>query len=117
MKARLLGFGRLEIAGEVYERDVVIDGGRIRKRRKGPSKPLRDRYGHTPLTAAEDLPWGGRRLIVGTGAMGSLPIDPVVGEEARRRGVELVAMPTAEACALLAESDPSDVHAVLHVTC
>jgi hypothetical protein len=117
MQARLLGFGRLEIEGEVYERDVVIDGGKIRKRRKGPSKPLRDHYGHTPLTAAEDLPWGGHRLIVGTGAMGSLPIDPDVSEEARRRRVELVAMPTAEACELLADVDSSEVFAVLHTTC
>ena len=101
----------------MYEHDVVIDGGRIRKRKKGPSKSLRDRYGHTPLTAAEDLPWGGDRLIVGTGAMGSLPIDPGLLEEARRRGIEVVAVPTAEACTLLADLAPDDVYAVLHVTC
>ena len=48
----------------------------MRKRSKKPSKPYRDRFGHTPLSADEELPWGERRLIIGTGAYGSLPIMP-----------------------------------------
>jgi hypothetical protein len=40
-----------------------------------------------------------------------------VHDEAKRRGVELVVMPTAEACALLRGLDPTDVNAILHVTC
>ncbi len=117
MQARLVAFGELELEGERYRRDVVIDGGRVRERKKGPSRPLRDRYGHTPLTAAERIPWGGRTLIVGTGADGALPIAPDVLAEARRRGVELRALPTADACRLLAALEPREVHAVLHVTC
>jgi hypothetical protein len=117
MKARLVAFGQVEIEGERYDRDLVIDGGRIGKRHKGPSKPLRGRFGHTPLTAAEEIPWGGRRLIVGTGANGRLPISPDVYAEAKRRGVEIEAMPTREACKLLAELDSKDVYAILHVTC
>jgi hypothetical protein len=35
MKAELVEFGRLEIEGERYNKDVVIEGGRIRKRDKG----------------------------------------------------------------------------------
>lgn len=38
-------------------------------------------------------------------------------EEGARRGIEVVACPTAEACALLEASDPTAVAAVLHVTC
>ena len=117
MQARLVAFGELELEGERYTRDVVVDRGRVRPRRKGPSKPLRDRYGHTPLTAAEQIPWGGTMLIVGTGADGALPIAPDVLAEARRRGVEVRALPTADACRLLAGLDAGDVHAVLHVTC
>ena len=40
----------------------------MRKRKKKPSKPYRDEFGHTPLSADEELPWGGGRLIIGTGA-------------------------------------------------
>ena len=38
MKAKLVAFGEIQIEGERYGRDVVIDGGRIIRRRKGPSK-------------------------------------------------------------------------------
>jgi hypothetical protein len=119
MRARLVGFGEIEIEGRTYGHDVVVDRGAVAKRRKGPSKAMRDAYGHTPLTAAEEIPWGprGSRLIVGTGMDGMLPIDPGVADEAARRGVDVVALPTEEACALLADVPARDVRAVLHVTC
>ena len=117
MKAELIAFGEIQIDGERYARDVVIDEGRVRRRRKGPSKALRDQFGHTPLSVAEAIPWGGDRLIIGTGADGRLPIAPDGHAEAERRGVVIAAMPTAEACRLIAEMKSRDVHAVLHVTC
>ncbi len=117
MKAKVIGFGEVEVDGERFTRDIVIDGGRIRRRDKGPSKELRGRFGHTPLSAAEDIPWGGRTLIVGTGVDGALPIADDVIAEARRRGVEIEAIPTPEACRRLAELKRSEVYAVLHVTC
>jgi hypothetical protein len=109
-------FGSIQIDGKRHDYDVVIDGGRIRKRKKRPSKPLRGEYGHTPLSAAEEIPWGSHRLVIGTGAMGALPIDPQVTREAARRGVELIVLPTADAIALL-EENAKDTNAVLHVTC
>ncbi len=117
MQVRLLRFGAIEVEGQEYENDIVIESGLVRRRKKKPSKPYRDEFGHTPLSADEDLPWGGGRLIIGTGAHGSLPIMPQVLEEARRRGVELTAIPTEEACRLIESLDRADVHAVLHVTC
>lgn len=117
MQARLLSFGLIEVEGTRYDHDVVIARGRVGKRHKGPSKALRDAYGHTPLTAAETIPWGGTRLIIGTGHDGQLPIAPDVHEEARRRGVKVVALPTAEACELLAGIEAKDIRAILHVTC
>lgn len=117
MDVRLARFGSIKVDGLEYEHDVVIDRGKVRKRKKGPSKAYRSEFGHTPLSAAEDLPWGGRRLIVGTGAYGSLPIAPDVIAEADLRGVELDAMPTEEACRLISELDAREVRAVLHVTC
>lgn len=117
MRARLVRFGEIEIEGERYAADVVIDAGEIRRRRKKPSKPYRGRFGHTPLSVDESIPWGGSRLIVGTGAEGALPIMDEVREVARRRHIEIVALPTADACRLLADLDPDQVNAVLHVTC
>jgi hypothetical protein len=68
MKARLVRFGEIEVEGKRYTHDVVIDGGKVRKRKKGPSKQFREKFGHTPLSAGEEIPWAGKRLIVGTGA-------------------------------------------------
>ena len=67
---RLRGFGSIEVEGREYDHDIVIESGRIRKRKKKPSKPYRDEFGHTPLSADEELPWGGSRLIIGTGVYG-----------------------------------------------
>ena len=117
MKARLVAFGNLQLEGERYQRDVTIEAGRVRRRHKGPSQARRGEFGHTPLTSAETIPWGGRRLIVGTGADGALPITSDVYEEAERRGVRIEAVPTRDACRLLADLDPQDVFAILHVTC
>jgi hypothetical protein len=117
MQVRLLRFGSIEVEGREYENDIVIESGRVRKRKKKPSKPYRDEFGHTPLSADEELPWSGGQLIIGTGAYGSLPIMPQVLEEARRRGVDLAASPTEDACRLIASLDRREVHAVLHVTC
>jgi hypothetical protein len=117
MQVLLHGFGSIEVDGLEYEHDIVIDGGEVRKRKKKPSKPYREEFGHTPVSIAEELPWGGSRLIIGTGAYGSLPIMPEVMKAADRRGVELDAVPTEEACRLIAGLDSRDVYAVLHVTC
>jgi hypothetical protein len=117
MDVRLLGFGSIEVDGLQYEHDVVIDGGRVRKRKKKPSKRYRSEFGHTPVSIDEELPWGGSRLIIGTGVYGSLPIMPEVTEEAGRRGVDVTAIPTEDACHLIAGLDEAEVHAVLHVTC
>jgi hypothetical protein len=117
MKAKSTGFGEVRIEGERYPYDVVIDAGRIRRRRKGPSKALRGQYGHTPLSLGEDLPWAGRRLIIGTGVDGRLPVTPEVTTEAGRRGVELVVLPTRDACRLIADLKAKEVYAVLHVSC
>lgn len=109
-------FGVITIDGVTYRRDVVIDRGEVRQRKKTPSKPFRDAYGHTPLSVGEKIPWKCRRLVVGTGANGSLPVMSDVEVEAKRRGVELVALPTADAIAALRQ-DASDTNAIIHVTC
>ena len=92
--------------GRRYDHDVVIDKGKVAKRGKKPSKAYRGEFGHTPLSAAESIPWGGKRLIVGTGESGSLPIMPDVWQEAKRRGIELIAEPTEKAWSWCATRTP-----------
>ena len=116
MDARLVSFGVIEIDGRQYTHDVVVEGGHIVKRKKSPSKPYRDAYGHTPLSADEAIPWPAARLIIGTGASGQLPVMPEVYAEADRRGVEIVTLPTAAACDLL-QREGDGTAAILHVTC
>ena len=117
MKARLVKFGEIEVEGKRYTQDVVIDGGKVRKRKKGPSKQFRERFGHTPVSAGEEIPWGSKRLLVGTGAHGALPVMDEVLAEAKRRGIEVIAAPTLEVCQLLEEVKKGQAYAILHCTC
>jgi len=117
MDCRFVGFGVVEIDGETYERDLVIEDGRVRRRKKGPSKPRRSEFGHTPLTAAERIPWSAPTLVIGSGADGQLPVTDDLYREAARRGITVVVRPTPEACEMLSASEPGSVAAILHVTC
>src|SRR6266516_7068113 len=90
-------FGSIRIDGVIYEHDVVIARGRVRKRKKKASKPFRDVFGHTPVSVEENIPWDCRRLVVGTGADGALPVMDEVKQEDARRDVELMIVPTGEA--------------------
>lgn len=117
MNIRFLGFGRLEVEGVEYDYDLVIERGEVRKRHKGPSKAYRHEFGHTPLSAEELLPWHGGKLYIGTGTYGRLPIMPEVHAEAKRRGVELLALPTEALCRELVHYQRAEINAVLHLTC
>jgi hypothetical protein len=109
-------FGSIRIDGVVYEHDVVIDRGRVRERKKKPSKPFRGAFGHTPLSVEENIPWDCRRLVIGTGADGALAVLEEVEREAANRKVELLIVPTREAIRAL-QVGPKDTNAILHVTC
>jgi hypothetical protein len=108
-------FGSICINGMSYEHDVVIDRGKVRKRDKKPSKKFGDDFGHTPLSIEEKIPWKCHRLVIGTGG-GALPVMKEVKQEARRREIELIILPTEEAIQILKE-DSEDTNAVLHLTC
>lgn len=109
-------FGSIRIDGITYEHDVVIDRGEIRKRKKGPSKKFREQFGHTPLSVEEEIPWRCRRLVVGTGAYGRLPVMKGLISEAKRRNVDLEVLPTLQAIEKLKQS-VGETNAILHVTC
>ena len=42
MKARLVAFGLVELDGQTYDYDVLVERGRVSRRRKKASKPQRD---------------------------------------------------------------------------
>ena len=109
-------FGSFKIDGVNYTKDVVLDRGVLRKRKKKPSRQFREQFGHTPLTLREDIPWECKRLVIGTGMEGRLPVMDEVVAEAARRGVEVVLCPTPETVQLLANNS-ADTNAILHLTC
>ena len=115
MRVEGFSFGSIRIDGVSYDHDVVIDRGKVRKRKKKASKKFREAFGHTPLSIEEGIPWKCRRLVVGTGT-GALPVMKEVQAEAKRRKIELVILPTAEAIKTL-KRQPEGTNAILHVTC
>ncbi|HYL11462.1 MAG TPA: MTH938/NDUFAF3 family protein [Terriglobales bacterium] len=115
MRFEAFAFGSIRIDGITYEHDVLIDRGKVRKRKKKPSREFRDEFGHTPLSIEEKIPWKCRRLIIGTGT-GALPVMDEVKLEAKRRKVELLIVPTAQAIEEI-KHDQQDTNAILHVTC
>lgn len=116
MRFEEFSFGSIQIDGVSHEHDVVIDRGKISKRKKKPSKKFRDEFGHTPLSMKEKIPWKCRQLVIGTGANGRLPVMKEVQREAKRRDIKLLIMPTIEAIKVL-DKDSRKTNAILHVTC
>jgi hypothetical protein len=114
MKVRNLFFGTITIDGKIYLKDVVIDRGSVEKRKKSLSKKYADQYGHTPVSAEENIPWKCRNLVIGTGHNSMLPVMDEVYEIARQKSVTLHLMSTPEAVRHI--NDP-DTNLILHLTC
>jgi hypothetical protein len=74
MKFEGLHFGSNLIDSVTYSHDVLIDRRKVLKRKKQPSKNFPTRFGHTPVSVEEKLPWRCKRLIIGTGKYRSLPV-------------------------------------------
>jgi len=115
MRFEKFSFGSIRIDGVTYNRDVVIDRGDVRKRKKKPSKKFRDEFGHTPVSVDEKIPWKCRRLVIGTGT-GALPVMDDVKTEAKRRKIAFIVLKTTDAIEEL-KKHPKETNAILHVTC
>lgn len=109
-----LKFGSIQIDGQVFSEDIVIDRGNITNREKFASRKYKSSYGHTPLSAAENIPWNCKQLVIGTGMYGSLPVMEEVKQAAKEKGVRLLIKETPEAVKYLNEAD---TNFVLHLTC
>jgi hypothetical protein len=106
------GFGHVRIDGREETRDVIVLPGRVVRdwwRKDGHGLVLDDLEG-----VLDELPG---RVVVGTGAYGRLRPDPAAIETLRSRGIEVEALPTAEAVDRYAELDPRTTAAALHLTC
>ena len=49
-------FGSIRVDGVTYDHDLVIDRGKIRKRKKAASRKFRSGYGHTPAVGRGGYP-------------------------------------------------------------
>ena len=72
MRFKEFSFGSIRIDGTTDGDGVVIDRGHIHKWNEKPSKKFRDRFGLTPLSIEEDIPWKCQRLVIGIGTTGRL---------------------------------------------
>jgi hypothetical protein len=115
MRFEAYSFGSIRIDGTTYEHDIIIEGGKVRKRKKGDSKKYRGEFGHTPVSVDEEIPWDCKRLVIGTGG-GALPVMDEVKRQAKRRKIELLIVPTERAIELL-QQERKSTNAILHVTC
>ncbi len=111
-------FGWIETGGIRYDHDIVIHAdGSISKRKKKLSKPRKEHYGHTPLSAEELeelLKEQPAVVYIGTGQYGDLPLTP----DAIWLLAPFVSVikPTPEILPLIGQEQQRYV-AVLHVTC
>jgi hypothetical protein len=115
MRFEKFSFGSIRIDGVTYEKDVVIDRGEVRKRKKKPSRKFREDFGHTPLSFKEKIPWKCSRLVIGTGT-GDLPVMKQVKQEAKRRKIKLLVLPTDQAIKAL-KKNSEETNAILHLSC
>lgn len=113
MRTDPFALGSICIDGVTYAHDVVITRGRVRKRKKRPSKPFRDPSAipHSPSRKTSHGT-AGARWWYGHGRRSSL-MDEVKAEAARRE-VALVTVPTREAIRAL-QDEPKRMNAILHV--
>jgi hypothetical protein len=105
-------FGQMVVDGTEHRRDLIVLPGRVVPdwwRKDGHSLALEDLE-----EVIDELP---ERLVLGCGAEGRLEPDPAVLEALRERGVEVEALPTADAVQRYGQLDPDRTAAAFHLTC
>ena len=106
-------FGQVVIDGATYRQDLLIWPGIIKKdwwRLEAHLLQLPD--------VAEALAAHPQVLVVGRGSPGKMQVDPALASYLKENGIDLVAVPTGEACRVINTlSDKKRVAAALHLTC
>jgi hypothetical protein len=106
-------FGHIVIDGQPHSRDVIVLPDRVLdgwQRREGHVLHADDLA--AVFEAAPDL------LIVGQGAHGRMAVAPETQRALQAAGIELIALPTQEACQTYNRlREQRSVAAALHLTC
>jgi hypothetical protein len=106
-------FGYILIDGQPHDRDVIILPDRVMGgwwRKAGHVLHAEDL--EAVFEATPDL------LVVGTGAYGRMAVSPETQRALRAAGIELIALPTEEACQTYSRlRERQTVAAALHLAC
>jgi hypothetical protein len=106
-------FGHILIDGKDYHADVIVYPDRVDdtwRRKEGHRLCLEDLQG--VLGEQPDT------LVVGTGYLGAMQVNPEVREALQKKGIQLIAQRTEEACAEFNRLRATQkVVAALHLTC
>jgi hypothetical protein len=111
-------FGRITIAGEVYEHDVVIRlSGDVKKRKKKLSKAQYGTSHKVSLDEAEHIfEVGAKRLILGSGQHGAVELSEEAAAYFRTKGCAVQLLPTPQAITAW-NAATGAVIGMFHVTC
>jgi hypothetical protein len=106
-------FGHIVIDGVAYRQDLLIWPGRIKTdwwRRESHLLRVED--------VAEALAANPEVLVAGTGDTGLMQVDPALTAFLKEKGIDLVAVPTREACRIINSlAGRRRLAAALHLTC
>jgi hypothetical protein len=106
-------FGLITIDGKTFRNDLLIWPGQIKSdwwRKESHFLQLDD--------VAEALTAAPQVLVVGKGDPGRMEVDPALAAYLRGKGVDLLALPTREACqAINSLGANRRLAAALHLTC
>ena len=106
-------FGLIVIDGQAYRQDLLIWPGRIKSdwwRKEAHLLQVDD--------VAEALAAAPQVLVVGTGTPGRMRVDPSLEAYLKDKGIDLVVLPTGEACRVInAQAGRLRLAAALHLTC
>jgi glucokinase len=111
-------FGRVTVAGQVYEHDILIRAdGKVKKRDKRPVKKL---YGTSHMIGPDELARACKGepqvLIIGTGQDGTAELTEDGTAFLKERGIRVKALPTPRAIEVYNRTKGRKA-ALIHVTC
>lgn len=106
-------FGKVTIDGAAYDSDVIVCPDGVR-----PNWWRKEGHGLHPEDLSAVVDAGVDVLVIGCGSYGVLKVPETTREWLEGKGIELVALPTGEACERYNELAPAKkVAAGLHLTC
>jgi hypothetical protein len=106
-------FGQITVDGKTYQKDIIIHDTGVM-----PNWWRQQGHSLVPDDLTEVMATKPATLIVGCGAYGALTVPESTKAWLEKKGVELIALPTAKACAAYNDRQrEGGVVAALHLTC